>query len=156
MSTSPKNLKKTKYDNLTVIKTPFIQHLLLPIFFAIVITWVFVSGQSSYYAFPLMILLIFLIYKIWILFESINVIKIYKEESFFIVTPRNIIKRIVVRGIKIYFQEIKKFEVKAGPEIMLENERSIIYAVLNDSTNILLHQQLRKLLSMKLCLFSTR
>ena len=52
-----------------------------------------------------MILLIFLIYKIWILFESINVIKIYKEESFFIVTPRNIIKRIFVND---YHREIYK------------------------------------------------
>ena len=94
--------------------------------------------------FALVTLLIFLINRIWVLFRPIQIIKINIKDKFFILTPRNLVKKLFISSTKIFFTEIKKFEISEGPEITLEPTRFIISAILKDSSNTFFSQTARK------------
>lgn len=134
--TELKELAKTSNNFLVEVTTPLISHLLMTSFFVLALSWVIIAGKSSFYIFPLLILLTFFLYKLWVLFEPINIIKINKGDGFFVLISRNLLKRLFAKSNKIYFNTIEKFEITEGPEVVLEGTRFIISAVLKDSSNI--------------------
>ena len=139
--------KSNNYKNepLLIIKTPLlIPHLVIPTFLILAIFWAIISGQSTPYLFPLIILFAFLLNNLWKLFEPIKIIKIDRANKSFTLIPRNLIERLFTTNTKIYFAEIQKFAVTEGPEITMEGTRYIISAVLKDSTNIYFSQTNKK------------
>lgn len=142
-----KDLGKGNTDSLVVITTPFVQHLLIPALLILSFTWLIVSGQSSFYILPLLIVSILLMHKFWVLFESINIIRINKSDKLFVLISRNLIKRLFVRNKTIYFNNIQKFVLTEGPEIIHEPTRFIISAELKDSSNIFFSSTSKKILA---------
>ncbi len=151
-----KNIGKGINDSLIVINTPLITHLLIPTFFILLFAWVIISGQSPFYIFPLLALLAFLIHKLWVVFEPIKIIKINRLDKFFILIPRNLIQRLFVKSTKINFDDIEKFIVTEGSEIMLEPTRFIISAVFKDSTTVFFTSTSKKIIVKEMMDFLTQ
>lgn len=149
-----KNLNNYKNDSLLKISTPlFNSSLILPCVFVIAVIWMIISDPSTIYIFPLILLLVFLIYDLWKLFEPINAIKINTTQKFFILITRNQLKRLFNRSSRIFFSEIKEFMVSEASGYFYESKRYVISVILKDSTNIVFTQTLKKTTAQEILIF---
>ncbi len=152
-----KEIKALINEPLIRINTPiFISHMTLPLFFLFAFVWMTVSITTTAYIVPLIIMFAFLLYRIWQLFEPINIIKINKPDKCFFVIPINLFKRIIIKKYTIPFTDIIKFTTAEGPEFMLEKTRYIISANLKDSSTIPCFQTTNKAISNEILEFLNR
>lgn len=135
-------------EPLISITTPvFISNMILPLFFVLSIIWVLVKTPDTPYFFPLIVVLAFITYRIWQLFEPVNIILVNKKTKLFELTSRNPIKRVFIKKTTIPFTEIRKFIISDGSEFVRERPRYIISVILKDSITIPCLQTSKKIIA---------
>ncbi len=133
-----KNFKIIYYPNssFTLVTPLFISNLVLPIFCLLAFGLVFIIRDVDIYLFAMSLVSLGLVYRIWHLFDPINIIVADRSARCFKVRPRNILKRIFFREIVFSFQDIKQFVILIGSDHIFDSDRYIITAIQKDSSQI--------------------
>ena len=125
----------TPSPGFTLITPLFISTLFLPISFLIIIAYAVTIKDTGPYVFAFSVVFIGLSYRVWYIFDPINIIIADTSAHLFRVRPRNLLKRIFFKETIFPFQEIKEFIIQIGSDPpTLESDRYIITAIQKDSS----------------------
>lgn len=138
-------------DQLISVHTPaFISHMLIPTIILTGLLVAFFFNLNNPLNYWIIIFILFIIYKLWTLFEPNNRIKIDKTNNSLILISRNPFKRVIQKRVIIPITSIKEINIQEGREIMLEGERYIVCALLKDAAIIPVAQTSNKNLANKI------
>jgi len=113
----------------TTIRTPlWIAHLFLPILVFTALLYSFTLDGGAVYLFPILAVCLALLYRIWKLFDPINIITADKKQRVVLIRTRNIIKRALTKTNQIAFSKIKNFSITQERDTLMEPTRFIITA----------------------------
>ena len=129
-----------KESRLQITSSIFIPHLILPLLFMGTILYFLFFDFKMAYLFPFIILCIFLAYRIWILFEPINSIKIDRINRQFVIISRNPISHLLFSARKVDFAQILTFRIIESDDFLRGNTRYIITAFLKESEKVIFTQ----------------
>lgn len=139
-----------------VIKThPFCSEVIFPPILMIVIVFSIILSEDLAFQIFAALFIVFLVAKLWTVFNSINILKIDFRENTIEIISQNLFKRLISKPMKIAFREISSFDIVEGSEYSSIEKRYIIYANLKSALKLPLTHSTREKNAQQIAMYLT-